>query len=166
MAACLERSCILRTMRFRWRGRAGVAGIHHPGPRMRLLCGVGAGPAFVATVGFERTARAPPLAVIGLALSRLDAAVFFAANLASLRDLAGPEIYGFLSAVQRMTINLGTVIDASGMGALLAHGSPVEHVASWTGIPRSWVSGAMTRFLAIGGLQWSFASPKRRGHVS
>ena len=86
--------------------------------------------------------------------------MFFPAN------LTGPEVYGLMGAIQRMGINMGTAIDAAVVGAFLTHGAPVAHVASRVGIRRSWVYGAITLPLAIGGLRWSYASPKRRGHAS
>lgn len=131
-----------------------------------MLSGLALMAAAFAAPAATVAARSPLLVVLSLASYGIGAAVFFPANLTGLLELTGPEVYGLMGAVQRMAINLGTAMDAAVVGAFLTHGAPVGHVASWVGIRRSWVYGATTLLLAIGGLRWSYASPKRRGHAS
>lgn len=125
-----------------------------------MLGGLGLMVIAFAVLAATATARSPVLMFLSLASYGIGAAVFFPANLTALLDLAGPEVYGTMGAVQRMAINLGTAIDAAVVGVFLVHGATAGRVASLLGIRISWVFGAMTLLLAMGGLHLSYASAK------
>jgi MFS family permease len=124
-----------------------------------MLGGLGLMAIAFAVIAATITAHSMVLLILCLGSYGIGAAVFFPANLARLLDLTGPEAYGIIGAVQRMAINLGIAVDAAVVGVFLMHGAHAERVASLSGARTSWVFGAMTLLLAMGGLRLSYVSP-------
>ncbi len=102
------------------------------------------------------------MTVASLGIYGLGAALFFPSNLAELLSSVGSEAHGRVGALQRLSINLGTALDAAIVGTTLTWGKASAHAVTTVGIRLSWLWGAGTLILA--GLLTSFVAMYSRSH--
>ncbi len=114
----------------------------------------------VMTVSFAGLAFLPPQtdtpAMAALLFSYgLGAGLFFPGNLSTLMSASGQELQATLGSVQRMGLNLGTVIDVTVGSWLLGLGTGDGALLSATGAHFAWMYGALTLALALAFTLWA-----------
>lgn len=112
---------------------------------------------FLMLMGFiglaAKTGSPSLLAMIGaLGIYGVGAACFFPANLVGLLGNFAEDTHGVVGALQRLSINTGTAIDATVVGNLLLQR---HQVMSQTGMRDGWLYGAITLMVALAAVEFS-----------